>query len=257
MVVIAGIDLAWSGRRPTGVCLLEVEGLSSRVVDISVTPPETDAEAVLHLLAALGPDVVAGIDAPLIVGPNRRAEAELARAYGRFGVFAYAARTDFLDRHRIGEGPRLGALLTASGWDLSPEGVAAEAPGRRALEVFPHATAVSLLGAAFALKYKKGPLAARLGPLNQLRTLLRDYAVEQLPCLVDPAAGGLLTESIALGGGAALKATEDRLDAVACALAAHHAWRHGSEGLTTFGSAAEGYIAVPRPVTSSPEPSCP
>jgi predicted RNase H-like nuclease len=156
MVVIAGIDLAWSGRKPTGVCLLEVEDLSSRVVDISVTPPDTDAEAVLHLLAALGPDVVAGIDAPLIVGPNRRAEAELARAYGRFGVFAYAARIDFLDRHRIGEGPRLGALLAASGWDLSPAGIAAEASGRRALEVFPHATAVSLLGAAFALKYKKG-----------------------------------------------------------------------------------------------------
>lgn len=257
MVVIAGIDLAWSGRKPTGVCLLEVKGRSTRVVGISVTPPQTDAEAVFALLADLGPDVVAGIDAPLIVGPDRRAEAELARVYGRFGVFAYAARPDFLRRHRIEEGPRLGALLAASGWDLNPEAIASEAPGRHALEVFPHATTVSLLGSAFALKYKKGPLAARLGPLNHFRVLLRDYAFEHLPCLLGPAAGGLLTESIEGAGGAALKATEDRLDAVACALAAYHAWSHGPAGLTTFGNAAEGYIAVPRPVTSSPAPSYP
>jgi predicted RNase H-like nuclease len=255
MVVIAGIDLAWSGRKPTGVCVIRAEAGVVRLEQLCCIGGT--AEDVAELLLSMGDDVVAGIDAPLIVGPARRAEAELARAYGSRGVFAYAARMDFLERHGIVEGPALGARLAERGWSLSPGELAQGAIGRYALEVFPHATIVSLLGAEFALKYKKGSRAKRLGPLVAFQGLLRAYAERELPCLLTEAAAGILTEPVELLTVRALKNLEDRFDAIACAIAAYHAWKIGAAGLEVFGDDANGYIAVPRPVTSFPAPSSP
>lgn len=255
MTVLAGVDLAWSGRKPTGLCVVRLEASGSRLERLECLPDATAGE-MADLLNSLGPDVVAGIDAPLIVGPSRRAESELARAFASRGVYAYVARQDFLERHGISEGPKLGALLRAEGWSL--DAASPDRPGRHALEVFPHATIVSLLGAGRALRYKKGPLAARLAPLAEFQSRLRAYATSHLPCLLDDRAGTLI-EPPALMPGRALKDLEDRLDAVACVLAAHHAHRFGSRGLLLFGDADNGYIAVPRPleVTSVPAPSSP
>jgi predicted RNase H-like nuclease len=255
MVLIAGIDLAWSGRKPTGVCVIRAEDGVVRLEQLCCM--EGTAANVAELLLSLDDNVVAGIDAPLIVGPARRAEAELARAYGSRGVFAYAARMDFLERHGIVQGPALGALLAGRGWNLSPREFASAATGHHALEVFPHATIVSLLGAEFALKYKKGSRAKRLGPLVAFQAMLRAYAERELPCLLSEVAAGILTDPVELLPVRALKDLEDRFDAIACAIAAYHAWKSGAQGLEVFGDETNGYIAVPRPVTSSPEPSSP
>lgn len=255
MVVIAGIDLAWSGRKPTGVCVLHAEGGVVRLERLCCV--EGTAADVAELLFSWGGNIVAGIDAPLIVGPGRRAEAELARTYGRRGGFAYAARMDFLERHGIVQGPALGRLLAERGWNLSPRRLVPAAIGRHALEVFPHATIISLLGAEFALKYKKGSRAKRLGPLFAFQALLRAYAERELPCLLSEATAGILTKPAELLPVRELKDLEDRFDAMACAIAAYHAWRFGVEGLEVFGDETDGYIAVPRPVTSSPAPSFP
>ena len=250
MVVFAGIDLAWSGRRPTGTCIIEIDGDRPRLLELSCTDSSAAAGEIVRLLEALGSDVVAGVDAPLIVSPERRAEAELARAFGRQGVYAYAARPDFLERHSIQEGPRLGSLLVEAGWNLDPSEFVAKPAGRHAFEVFPHATTVSLLGSPFALKYKKGSISSRLGPLATFQGLLRDYAQGELPCLLGAAADDILERPIGPQSGVALKAIEDKLDAICCAITAHHAWKFGPARLTTFGDAVNGYIAVPKLVTS-------
>ncbi|MGE0598452.1 MAG: DUF429 domain-containing protein [Dehalococcoidia bacterium] len=257
MVVIAGIDLAWSGRRPTGVCIVECDGMHSRLLALSCTDSTAGALEIAELLHQLGPDVVAGIDAPLIVGPARHAEAELARSFGRQGVYAYAARADFLQRHGIEEGPRLGRSLAMNGWNLDPSALAPGSAGRHALEVFPHATTVSLLGSPRALKYKKGRMASRLEPLAALQSLLRTCAERELPCLVAAEPTGILTKPIGAQSIANLKSVEDRLDAICCAIAAHHIWKYGTAGLAMFGNSQNGYIAVPKPATSSPAPSFP
>ncbi|MGE3075646.1 MAG: DUF429 domain-containing protein [Dehalococcoidia bacterium] len=257
MVVIAGIDLAWSGRKPTGICMLECDGPRSRLLDLSCTPANSCAPEISECLRNLGPNVVAGIDAPLIVGLARRAEADLARAFGRQGVYAYAARADFLQRHGIEEGPRLGVLLAESGWNLDPCRLVAGAPGRHALEVFPHSTTVSLLGSPSALKYKKGPMAARLGPMTTLQSLLREYAERELPCLLGAEARDILEAPIESQPITGLKSLEDKLDAICCAFAAYQAWKFGPAGLTVFGDSQNGYIAVPKPITSSVAPSFP
>lgn len=255
MTVLAGIDLAWSGRNPTGLCVVSGEGARWKLERLECLPNAAAAE-IAELLDSLGPDVVAGIDAPLIVGPQRRAEAHLARSFGSLGVYAYAARQDFLERHGIVEGPRLGRLLRAMGWSLDPR--ESSWPGRHALEVFPHATIVSLLGAKRALRYKKGAIAARLGPLTEFQARLRTHAEAHLPCLLEDAAETLTARPVVTSG-RALKDLEDRLDAVACVLAAHHAHRFGGAGLELFGDLDNGYISVPKPVaaTSVLAPSSP
>lgn len=255
MTVLVGVDLAWSGRRPTGICVVRVERGEERLERLECLPAAGAGE-VAALLNSFEPDVVAGIDAPLFVGPARRAEAELARLFGSGGVYAYAARQDFLERHGINEGPRLGKLLAEAGWTLDVADPSA--PGRHALEVFPHATIVSLLGAERALRYKKGAIASRLGPLAEFQARLREYSQATLPCLLDDPAETLIAPP-AMMPGRALKDLEDRLDAVACVAAAHHAWRFGKAGLQLFGDAENGYIAVPKPVdaTSAPARSSP
>lgn len=253
-VLIAGVDLAWSGRKPTGICLLEATTAGVELLQLRCTEATHTALEVAAWLDSLGPDAVAGIDAPLIVTDERGAEAELARTFGRQGVFAYAARNGFLGRHGILEGPRLGERLAAGGWNLDPVQVSPQSSGRHALELFPHAIIVSLLGAPSALKYKKGSRLARLGPLAEFQVLLRTHCSELVPGAL---ARGVFTGVPGTVPGRQLKAIEDQLDALACALGAYHIWKFGPPGTLVFGDAVNGYIAVPRPVTSSLEPSFP
>ncbi len=237
MVIVAGIDLAWSGRNPSGLCALEVDGDSVRLLELECRI--ADACAVADWLDGLGEYVLAAIDAPLIATPERRAEAEMARAWGSRGVFAYAARPAFLEARGIAEGPRLGAELAARDWSLDPREITGSS--RVALEVFPHALTVALMGATRALRYKRGPIAARARVLDEFRLLVGGFAssagLEGCPDLETP---------VAITSGLLLKAREDRLDAVACALGALHILREGVRDGEVFGDADHGYIVVPR-----------
>lgn len=252
MPLIAGVDLAWSGRQPTGLCVIDVSKSTASLVQLGCI--QGDAMVVASLLGDLGPHVIAAIDAPLVVGPDRRAEADLARAYGRHGVYAYTAHMPFLERSGIAEGPRLGAILAAAGWSLDPATITLAEPTRVACEVFPHAAIVSLFRARRALRYKKGPLATRHHALRELQALLVRYSSRELPCLL---AAPALSAPLEGCSGVATKRIEDQLDAIICAITACHIWRSGSESLELFGDTLQGSIAVPRPATSSPAPSSP
>jgi predicted RNase H-like nuclease len=239
VTVFAGVDLAWSGLKPTGRCVLRhgPAGLHFESLDCATL---TGVE-VAAWLGTLGPRVIAGIDAPLVVSPTRRAEAEMARVYGSRGVYAYAPRPDFLQRHGIAEGPRLGGALTMTGWSLDPFSNGE----RRAIEVFPHAAIVALYGAARALRYKKGPLAGRMEPLRDYQRLILTHMRSEAPDLLTSPLGDFVCAPIEPASMRSVKDTEDRLDALTCALSAYHIWRHGSPGTRVFGNATCGYIAVP------------
>ncbi|MBE0609292.1 MAG: DUF429 domain-containing protein [Dehalococcoidia bacterium] len=239
MTVFAGVDLAWSGRNPTGLCVLRhgPAGLQFESLDCATL---TGVE-VAGWLDTLGPEVIAGIDAPLVVSPTRRAEAEMARVYGSRGVYAYAARPDFLERHGIAEGPRLGDALATTGWSLDPFSNGE----RRALEVFPHAAIVALCGASRALRYKKGPLASRMEPLREYQRLISTHVRSEAPGLLTSPLGDFLRAPVEPISVRSVKDAEDRLDAITCALSVYHIWRHESRGTTVFGDARSGYIAVP------------
>jgi predicted RNase H-like nuclease len=83
-----GVDLAWGGRRPSGLAVLDPDG---RVVDEGWAT--ADDELLGFLAAHDAGGAVLALDAPLVVtnpaGTSRACEAELQRRYGRLGAGPY------------------------------------------------------------------------------------------------------------------------------------------------------------------------
>jgi predicted RNase H-like nuclease len=174
------------------------------------------------------------------------AERELARAFGAYHAAAYNANTAFLERHKLMAGPRLGALLAEAGFSLDP--FAAGQPGspRAAFEMYPHAFHVTAFRLPRRLGYKKGALALRRQGFATYQQLLRALLEREAPQLLgEPAVERVLHPSALVGGGRALKATEDSLDALTCAIAALRAYRCGVAQADVFGDVETGYIAIP------------
>jgi predicted RNase H-like nuclease len=203
-------------------------------------------------------DAVVAVDAPLVVGEGRRAEAELRESLGGRGIMAYHVGGDFLERKGLVAGPELGRQLGAAGWTIGPPG-RPQARGRFVFETFPRALTVTLLGAEKPPAYKRGPLAERLIALDTYRELVQQAAAERHLRLDVEAPGG--DGETACLTGRAVKDIEDRLDAAVCALAAWTVAIHGTHPHDRFGTPELGEIVVPgarsSSATSAREPTSP
>ena len=115
-----------------------------------------------------------------------------------------------------------------------------------AFETYPHPAMIELFGLDRIIKYKKG----RAGQKREgLRTLARTLA-DHLPRLDPPLAmsdglSSLLEDPLPALRGAALKAYENRLDALLSAYVAAHLWRWGAERNRHLGSRETGSIVLP------------
>lgn len=239
MTAFVGLDLAWGDRNASGVCVVDGDGAR---VDCWRGP----LDDVVATLDGLGPDVVAGIDAPLIVGPGRWAEAQLARRMGRYGVYAHSSVAAV--RNGYDRGIRLAEKLLAVGFSLDPARLSCQAPGRFAIEVYPHAGHVLLFQLDGILKYKakKGRAAASLNEvLGTYRARLGGWARSNWPALLQGSSCAADLGRCEFMKGAARKAHEDRLDAITCAALAYVSWRDGLAPCEIIGDAITGYIAVP------------
>ncbi|MEX0783884.1 MAG: DUF429 domain-containing protein [Dehalococcoidia bacterium] len=237
MTVFVGIDLAWGTRNASGICVIAG---AECMVDCHVASVEELAAE----LDALGPDVVVGIDAPLIVESGRSAEAALALGMGRYGVYAHSSAAAV--KAGYDQGVRLARELQVRGFSLAPEVPAREA-GRFALEVYPHAGHVVMFGLPRIMPYKqkRGRTAVGMNAeLGRYREHLRGFLERHAPVLLGAPAVAELLDAGGLAG-AARKRHEDQLDALTCALLAMLAWRDGLGQSDVFGAAATGYIAVP------------
>jgi predicted RNase H-like nuclease len=219
----AGVDLAWAGRNPTGVAVVDDGG-----VLVSVGAVRTDDE----VLAALRPWVrgtcVVGFDAPLVViNPTgqRPAEAALNRDFRRFEAGAHPSNTG---KPEFAGGPRAARLAKALALNLDPY----SRSQRRALEVYPHAATVALFRLPRTLKYKAKPgrhIDQLRGELLRLMDLVETLADAPVPMRVcDHADWARLREAV-LGARrkSDLRRAEDPVD------------------ITIYGDAASGYIATP------------
>ena len=86
-----GIDLAWGGRRPTGLAVLDDDG---RLVHLSSAVADKDVVRAVRPWTADA--CVVAVDAPLVVtNPtgNRPAEAALNRDFARFDAGAHPVNT--------------------------------------------------------------------------------------------------------------------------------------------------------------------
>jgi predicted RNase H-like nuclease len=174
------------------------------------------------------------------------AERELARSFGRYHAAAYNANLDFLSRKGLLAGPALGDALVAAGFIIDPLAIVPAASGRFAFEMYPHAFHVVAFQLQRRLGYKKGRIAARREAFALYQEALRLLLATQAPDVAaDPRVAALLRHEVLAARGRALKAVEDQLDALSCALAALIAWRFGLVRDEVFGDAETGYIAVP------------
>jgi predicted RNase H-like nuclease len=238
-----GVDLAWGGRRPSGVAVLDPGG---RVVDEGWATSDDD---ILGFLAAHDQDgAVVALDAPLVVtnpaGTRRAGEAELQRRYGRVGAGPYPTNLGVL-------GGRVRAMELV-GRSPRPYLTVPRDPGRGtgwwAVEVFPAPALVELGGLARAVRYKKGPPEARRAGLAAVAAVVGRLAAADPALRLDPA-GRLARELGRLEGlrGAGLKAVEDLIDAHVCAYVGLWWWANGRAATLVAGDHATGAILVPRP----------
>ena len=235
-----GVDLAWGARNPTGVAVLQDDGVLLHV------SARGDDESVLAAMAPYvdGPCVV-GIDAPLVVANatgNRPAEAALNQDFARFDAGAHPSNTG---KPELAGEPRGARLAAALGLDIDPASTAR----RRAIEVYPHPATVALFRLGRTLKYKnkRGRTVEELrSELLALMRLLEGLRDAPLPMQVDHHHEwrALVAQVEGAERKSDLRRVEDQVDAVVCAYVAMFADRR-PELTTTYGDLATGYIVTP------------
>ncbi|MEO5708244.1 MAG: DUF429 domain-containing protein [Nocardioidaceae bacterium] len=235
-----GVDLAWGERKPTGVAVLDDDGV------LLLVSACTDDDSIESLLAPyVSGDCLVGIDAPLVVENatgNRPGEAALNKDFARFDAGAHPTNTgkkEFADGSR---GARVAARL---GLDIDPGSSAR----RRAVEVYPHAATVALFRLGRTLKYKNKPGRPFADLQAALRELMRrieglESATPSLRVAVNEAWQALVGQVDAAERKSQLRVVEDQVDAVVCAYVALFAHRR-PEDTTTYGDGATGYIVTP------------
>ncbi|WP_145011899.1 DUF429 domain-containing protein [Mycobacterium marseillense] len=241
-----GVDLAWAGRNPTGVAVVDSGGDL-----VSVGAVRDDDE----ILAALQPyvrgDCVVAFDAPLVVDNptgQRPAETALNRDFRGFEAGAHPCNTG---KPEFAHGPRGGRLAAALGLDPDPCSPA----GRRAIEVYPHAATVALFRLERTLKYKAKPGRSVERLKSELLVLmdgLERLAQAPIPLRVTAHDGwvALRTAVAAAQRKCELRRAEDPIDAVVCAYVALYAQRCPAE-VTIYGDVDSGCIVTPTLATRS------
>ena len=226
MTAYLGIDLAWGTRQPTGLAVLDAGG---RLVHLDAV--RTDEEIKASLLPWLGPDAVAGIDAPLVVtNPtgSRPAEKALSKDFRRFEAGTHPSNTG---KPEFAEGTRGERVATLLGLQVH----------RTALEVYPHAATVALFGLEKTLKYKAKPGR----DLAFLRTeLLRLMDLVASVVTTDAAWAERRAAVVAATRKSELRVVEDQVDAVVCAYVALLSDQQ-PDRVTTYGDDETGQIVTP------------
>jgi predicted RNase H-like nuclease len=248
LVTFIGIDLAWSPRNPTGAAVLHSDAGGGKLIDHALIGDDRSIVEYITRHAGTGPAIVA-VDAPLWV-PNatgrRPGEAEIGRAFARYQAGAHPANRSRLAFDGVVRGEALVAALAEQDFVHAPE-VAAGAPVRQVIEVFPHPAMVALFGLERTLKYKAKP---RRGADLRLSEWRRYQAHLAALATADPPLHGqaaLIAQDVAALRGRRLKEYEDQVDALMCAYIALYAFRWGGARCRTFGSFEGGYIFTPVP----------
>ncbi|MEH1863756.1 MAG: DUF429 domain-containing protein [Nostoc sp.] len=238
-----GIDLGWRSQ-PSGLCCLEWVDGQLQLLDLD--RKEAIADILTWIDHSVQPDepAVIAVDAPTLI-PNAtgsRLPDKLSHKYfGKYHAGCYPANQNlpFSDRTI-----NFGLELESRGFAHAPT-IQPQKLSRYQIEVFPHPAIVNLFNLERILKYKKGRLTERRLELIKLQ----NYVLNILPSLSPPLhplrlCGSFLLEIPTTG--AALKATEDKLDSLICAYVAAYWWYWGEQRNLVLGDRTTGYIIIPQ-----------
>ena len=240
MTQYLGMDLAWGPRARTGLAALDDRG--RLVASCSV---RTDEEIVAFVAAHAAGELVAAIDAPLVV-PNetgrRHCEALVSGEFGAYSAGAYPSNRS----NPLFNPPRGARLATRLGWDMDP--ATPPCSGKSvAIEVYPHPAMITLFGLATVLPYK-----ARSGRDLESRraafVLLCDHLERVCGATLwfsESTRWSALRQVVrAAERKSELRSVEDEIAAVLCAYVAW-LWATAAPRPRVLGNFATGYIVVP------------
>ncbi len=246
-MIFAGVDLAWgpgTADRPaneTGFAVLDGAG---QVLDAGWT---RGLDATVARLTALDGDVLAFVDAPLVVtNPTgqRPCETQVGQRYGRWKV---SANTSNLGSPRLA-GVALREALEAAGWRCDDGLAGPPAAGRAVSETYPYTTLVGAPEFGFDPRpaYKRQPRRMPVAQWRPRRAAACDLVVDRLAGLADadpplrlashPVTAALREPSPLAD--APYKHREDLIDALLAAWTAALWARHGTARCQVLGDRA-------------------
>ncbi|MEH1967186.1 DUF429 domain-containing protein [Nostoc sp.] len=235
-----GIDLGWRSQ-PSGLCCLEWIYEQLQLLDLD--RKEAIADILTWIDRSVQPDepAIIAVDAPTLI-PNptgSRLPDKLSHKYfGKYHAGCYPANQNLPFAERT---INFGLELESRGFAHAPT-IEPQKLSRYQIEVFPHPAIVNLFNLERILKYKKGRLSERRLELIKLQ----NYLLDILPSLSPPLRlGGSFPSEIPTTG-AALKATEDKLDSLICAYVAAYWWYWGEQRNLVLGDRTTGYIIIPQ-----------
>ncbi|MEH2051969.1 DUF429 domain-containing protein [Nostoc sp.] len=235
-----GIDLGWRSQ-PSGLCSLEWIDGQLQLLDLD--RKDAIADILTWIDRTVKPDepAIIAVDAPTLI-PNTtgsRLPDKLSHKYfGKYHAGCYPANQNLPFAERT---INFGLELESRGYLHAPT-IEPQKLGRYQIEVFPHPAIVNLFNLERILKYKKGRLNDRRLEL----TKLQNYLLDIFPSFSPPLRlGGSFPLEIPTTG-AALKATEDKLDSLICAYIAAYWWYWGEQRNLVLGDRTTGYIIIPQ-----------
>jgi predicted RNase H-like nuclease len=238
-----GIDLAWTERGRTGICLAE-DGVA-----VASALVRTDEEILSWTRSQAHDNCLVAIDAPLIVRNDvgrRPCERILSRCFSAQHAGPHSAN---LRLPSFREGVRGERVARAMGLDLDPY-FAIRSPVRRAIEVYPHPALVALFELPLSIKYKAKRGRTIVDRQQAFRVLLdlMEGLVGREPAFdvtASPSWSQLRSDVEAPASGAALDRVEDEIDAYLCAYVSQYYWFHGETHCRVVGDLNSGYIVTP------------
>ena len=248
MPTFIGLDLAWTTKNESGICWLEGDSKDNlRCTRLEVGSRET--KALDEEIASVPGPVVVTIDAPVRYTPERWAEREINRQFGRYKAGAHSAHAAYVRGYKAGID--LGDALQTRGFTTDPRDLLnALRPERSAIEVYPHTIHVRLFGLDERLPYKprgsQRPVEFRQGVFHRYQRYLTVLIEREAPSLLnsvdvrrllDPATVDHCQRHVELSW------IDDALDSLTCAISAWMMWDQ-PERWEALGD-LNGYIVVP------------
>lgn len=241
-MIIVGIDLAWSEKNGTGLCVAE----GGRVIDSGFVRSNVEIQNWLSEWA--GEPLVAAVDAPLIMtndSGSRACEKIVTKWMGGRHAGAHSSN---LSQPAFSGGPR--AERIAKGLECSTD--PARGPGsgdRQMIEVYPHPALVALFSLPVTLKYKNKTgrtIEDRQAEFERLAECLESLTNAFVPFDVRCERWRQIVRELQRATKhVELDRLEDEIDAYVCAYVAHLWQKLGPPEVQVVGDARQGYIVSP------------
>ena len=99
MTSFVGIDLSWTGKYPSGLCVLV--GDKKNVFCTKIIAQQFTALELVEQINTLGEKIIVSVDAPLVTTERRQAEKLLNHLFRKAKAPAYPATPKILEKFRL------------------------------------------------------------------------------------------------------------------------------------------------------------